>query len=210
CPELEPKEAVSAVAPKSYCIIQFPWRKRASYLTEPDIGDIYRDSLKTYEEYDACLTTTIYGETYLDPEKCKARGFDPIKASEEEEERTNLSVEWIERTTKEKGFRAQFQEFIAKVPPEYVNKDPKFLDYLDYSPKKGNKSDKKLSKKKIRSLLVKASYLVDHKIKLEDGLYVKVIAVKMNNDNVFLEVEEKVGDELEYYEITYQQDMVGL
>ena len=51
---------------------------------------------------------------------------------------------------------------------------------------------------------------MDHKIKLEDGLYVKVIAVKMNKDNVFLEVEEKVGDELEYYEIEYQQDMVGL
>ncbi|CAG8812746.1 25206_t:CDS:2, partial [Dentiscutata erythropus] len=174
-------------------------------LTEPDIGNIYRESQKTYEEYDACLTTTIYGTTYLDPEKCKARGFDPIKAFKEEEERINLSCEWIERTTKEKGFRAQFQEFLAKVPPEYVNKDPKFLDYS--SPKKANKSDKNLSKKKIRSLLVKASYLVDRKIKLEDGLYVKVIAVKMNNDNVFLEAEEKVGDELEYYEITYQQDM---
>ncbi|CAG8679323.1 5190_t:CDS:2, partial [Gigaspora rosea] len=171
---------------------------------KPDIGDIYRDSLKACEEYDACLTTTIYGETYLNPEKCKARGFDPIKACEEEEERTNLSIEWIERTTKEKGFRAQFQEFIAKVPPKYVSKDLKFLDY---SPKKENKSDKKLSRKKIRSLLVKASYLVDHKIKLENGLYVKVIAVKMNNENVFLEVEEKVGDELEYYEILYQQDM---
>ncbi|CAG8762707.1 30459_t:CDS:2 [Gigaspora margarita] len=178
-----------------------------SHLTEPDIGDIYRESQKAYEEYDACLTTTIYGETYLDPEKCKARGFDPIKASEEEEERTNLSMEWIERTTKEKGFRAQFQEFLAKVPQEYVNEDPKFLDY---PAKKGNKSDKKLSKKKIRTLLAKASYLVDRKIKLEDGLYVKVIAVKMNNENVFLEVEEKVGDELEYYEIMYQQDMVGL
>lgn len=48
-------------------------------LTELDIGDIYRDSLKASEEYEACLTTTIYGDTYLDPEKCKARGFDPIK-----------------------------------------------------------------------------------------------------------------------------------
>ncbi|CAG8524608.1 5702_t:CDS:2, partial [Acaulospora morrowiae] len=165
----------------------------------PDIGDIYRDSLKAYEEYDACLTTTIYGETYLDPEKCKARGFDPIKACEEEEERTNLSMEWIERTTKEKGFRAQFKEYLAKVPPELVNNDPKSLNYLDYSPKKRNKSNKKLSKK--------ASHLVDHKIKLEDGFYVTVIGIKMNKDNVFLEVEEKVGDELEYYEIEYQQDM---
>ncbi|CAG8483170.1 10693_t:CDS:2 [Paraglomus occultum] len=43
-----------------------------------------------------------------------------------------------------------------------------------------------------------------------NGLYVKVIAVKMNKDNGFLEVEKKVGDELEYYEIEYQQDMVGL
>ena len=47
--------------------------------TVPDISDLYRESEKAYAEYDACLTTTIYGETYLDPEKCKARGFDPIK-----------------------------------------------------------------------------------------------------------------------------------
>ncbi|RHZ82841.1 hypothetical protein Glove_103g242 [Diversispora epigaea] len=161
------------------------------------------------KKYDACLTTTIYGETYLDPEKCKARGFDPKKEIEEKK-RTNLSLEWIERTTKEKGFSAQFKEFIDKVPQEYVNKDPKSLKCLDYSPIKKNKSDKKLSKKKIRSLMVKASHLVDHKIKLEDGLYVKVVAVKMNNDNIFLEVEEKVEDKFEYYEITYQQDMVGL
>ncbi|KAF0552471.1 hypothetical protein F8M41_021787 [Gigaspora margarita] len=183
---------------------------------DKNIGDIYRDSLKASEEYEACLTTTIYGSTYLDPEKCKARSFDPIKALEEEEKRINLSGEWIERTADEKGFRAMFQEFIANAPSEYVNKDLKFpncFDYLDDSPKKenkGNKNCKKLSKKKIRSLMVKASYLVDHKIKLEDKLYVKVVAVKMNNDGVFLEVEEKVGNELEYYEITYQQDMVGL
>ncbi|CAG8629392.1 6979_t:CDS:2, partial [Acaulospora morrowiae] len=144
------------------------------------IGDIYRDSQNAYEEYKACLTTTIYGGTYLDPEKCKVRGFDPNN------------------------------------PSEYVNKDvkfPKWLDYVDDFPKKknkGNKNYKKLSKKKIRSLMTKASYLMDHKIKLEDELYVKVVAVKMNNDGVFLEVEEKVGKELKYYEITYQQDMVGL
>ncbi|GES84596.1 hypothetical protein GLOIN_2v1867484 [Rhizophagus clarus] len=39
-----------------------------------DNGDIYRESEKAYE-YEACLTTTIYGDTYLDPEKCKVRGF---------------------------------------------------------------------------------------------------------------------------------------
>lgn len=45
----------------------------------PDIGDLYKDSLKTAKEYEACFTTTIYGESYLGPDKCKARGFDPIK-----------------------------------------------------------------------------------------------------------------------------------
>ncbi|CAG8486726.1 9138_t:CDS:2 [Funneliformis caledonium] len=43
--------------------------------------------LKSYtkkaEEYQACLITIIYGETYLDPEKFKARSFDLIKAIEE-------------------------------------------------------------------------------------------------------------------------------
>jgi hypothetical protein len=52
--------------------------------------------------------------------------------------------------------------------------------------------------------------LDDRKIKLEDGFHVKVVGVKMSNDGVFLEVEEKVGDKLEYYEIMYQQDMVGV
>ncbi|CAB4442438.1 unnamed protein product [Rhizophagus irregularis] len=180
-----------------------------------DIGDINRESLEAYKEYEACLTTTMYGDTYLDPEKCKARGFDPIKAFEEEEERIDLSLEWIERTTKEKGFRAQFQEWLDKAPQEFVNKDPKSLVYfddLDDSPKKGNKS-KKLSKKKIRSLLSKASHFVDCKVKLDDGVCVKVVKVisaKMDKDGVFLEVEEKVGDELEYYEIMYQQDMIRL
>jgi len=58
--------------------------------------------------------------------------------------------------------------------------------------------------------MVKASHLVDCRIKLEDGIDVKVISVKMNKENVFLEVEEKVDNGLEYYEIEYQQDMVGL
>ncbi|RIA94874.1 hypothetical protein C1645_734494 [Glomus cerebriforme] len=183
---------------------------------KPDIGDIYRESLKAHKEYEACLTTTIYGDTYLNPEKCKARGFDPIKAFEEEEERADLSLEWIERTTKEKGFRAGFQEWFDKAPQEFVNKDPKSLSYfddLDHSPKKGNESGKKLSKEKIRSLLNKASHLVDCKIRLDDGInvkIVKVISAKMGKDGVFLEVEEKVGDELKYYEIMYQQDMVRL
>ena len=58
--------------------------------------------------------------------------------------------------------------------------------------------------------MVKASHLVDCRIKLEDGIDVKVISVKMNKENVFLEVEEEVGSELEYYEIEYQQYMVAL
>ena len=41
--------------------------------------DIGEEFIKASEEYRACLTTNIYGSTYLDPEKCKARGFDPIK-----------------------------------------------------------------------------------------------------------------------------------
>jgi hypothetical protein len=66
---------------------------------------------------------------------------------------------------------------------------------------------------KIRSLLSKASHFVDCKVKLDDGVCVKVVKVisaKMDKDGVFLEVEEKVGDELEYYEIMYQQDMIRL
>ncbi|RGB40744.1 hypothetical protein C1646_752968 [Rhizophagus diaphanus] len=134
-------------------------------------------------------------------------------ALKEEEERTDLSGELIERTADEKGFSAMFQEFIDKAPPEYVNKDLKFSNCFDDFPKKknkGNKSYKKLPIEKNRSLLVKASYLLNRKIKLEGGFHVKVVCVMMSNDGVFLEVEEKVGDKLEYYEIMYQQDMVGI
>ena len=63
---------------------------------------------------------------------------------------------------------------------------------------------------KICSLLSKAPYFVDCNIKFDDGVcvkVVKVISIKMNKDGVFLKVEEKVEDELEYYEIIYQQDM---
>ena len=48
-------------------------------LTELDISDIYRESLKVHKKYKACLTTIIYDDTNLDPEKFKARSFDPIK-----------------------------------------------------------------------------------------------------------------------------------
>jgi hypothetical protein len=51
---------------------------------------------------------------------------------------------------------------------------------------------------------------VDCKIKLDDGVCVKVISAKMDKDGVFLEVEGKVEDELVYYEIMYQQDMIRL
>ncbi|CAG8613649.1 16737_t:CDS:2, partial [Funneliformis caledonium] len=121
-------------------------------------------------------------------------------AFEKEEERANLSLEWIERMTKEKGFRVRFQEWLDKVLQEFVNKDLKSMSYfddLDHSPKKGNKS----------------SHLVDCKIRLNDEInvkIVKVISAKIGKDGVFLEVEEKVGDELKYYDIMYQQDMVRL
>ncbi|RIA88487.1 hypothetical protein C1645_826278 [Glomus cerebriforme] len=71
---------------------------------------------KTYEEYEACLTTTVYGDTYLDSEKCKPEVM--IKSTdEEEEERIRLSTEWIwiDRKGEEKGFRALIQQLAAKV-----------------------------------------------------------------------------------------------
>ena len=56
--------------------------------------------------------------------------------------------------------------------------------------------------------MVDALYLVDHKIKLVGGSYVKVITVKMNKEEVLLEVEKKVGDKLDYYEIPYQKELI--
>ncbi|CAG8724423.1 3953_t:CDS:2, partial [Acaulospora morrowiae] len=64
-------------------------------------GDIYRNSLKAYKEYDACLTTTIYGDTYLDPENCKAREH-PRKKKKDQ-----LIFEIDGKNNKEKGFRIQ-------------------------------------------------------------------------------------------------------
>ena len=36
-------------------------------------------SAEVHRNYDACMTTNEYGSTYLDPEKCKAINFDPLK-----------------------------------------------------------------------------------------------------------------------------------
>ncbi|CAG8625817.1 2710_t:CDS:2, partial [Funneliformis mosseae] len=176
-------------------------------MSRPDIGDIYRESLKAHKEYEACLTTTIYGDTYLDPEKCKARG--PLRRRK----KGSICL-WsrLRERQKKKDFALDSRNGLTN-PQEFVNKDPKSLSYfndLDHSPKKGNESDKKLSKKKIRSLLNKASHLVDCKIRLDDGINIKIVKVmsaKMDKDSVFLEMKEKVEDKLKYYEIMYQQDM---
>ncbi|CAG8622116.1 16752_t:CDS:2 [Funneliformis mosseae] len=149
----------------------------------------------------------MYGDTYLDPEKCKAR-----EHLRKKKKGSICLWNGLKEQQKKKDFAFNSRNGLTK---QFVNKDPKSLVYfndLDNSPKKGNKS-KKLSKKKIRSLLSKASHFVDCKVKLDDGVCVKVIKVnstKMNKDSVFLEVEEKVGDELEYYEIMCQQDMIRL
>ncbi|RHZ67768.1 hypothetical protein Glove_299g24 [Diversispora epigaea] len=80
---------------KKYCKSKLNEREDKS-------GDMVGDS----------LTTTIYGNTYLD-----IFGYiwirKNVKACEEERKRIYLSAEWVERTAKEKGVRALFQEFVA-------------------------------------------------------------------------------------------------
>ncbi|CAB4486119.1 uncharacterized protein OCT59_022241 [Rhizophagus irregularis] len=65
----------------------------------------------TVDVYEACLMTNEYGETYLDPEKCKARNFDPVRASQEQRERISSYLEGLQETSKEKRWRVSFKAF---------------------------------------------------------------------------------------------------
>ncbi|CAG8660140.1 3444_t:CDS:2 [Funneliformis mosseae] len=127
-----------------------------SHVPEQDNREAYFSRpLKSYtkkaEEYQACLITIIYGETYLDPGKVKVRSFDLIKAIEVGHEIIDCPGSALI------GFRTLFKEFIDQA-------------------KKGNKNNKKLSKK-LHNLWAK----------LEDKLYSKVVAVKTNDDELYSE-----------------------
>lgn len=44
-----------------------------------DFGSIAKDYHDACEIYNSCLITTEYGDSILDPKKCNAINFDPIK-----------------------------------------------------------------------------------------------------------------------------------
>ncbi|CAG8698038.1 4303_t:CDS:2, partial [Funneliformis caledonium] len=134
---------------------------------------------KKAEECQDCLTTTIYGETYLVPEKVKAR--------EESDWPRNGLIEQQMR----KDFALCSRNLSINRKSNFSNFDD--LDDFPKKEKKGNKNNKKLSKKL-------------HILWAVQSNFKKIICQsRCRKDGVFLEVEEKVGDKLEYYEIMYQQ-----
>ncbi|CAB4483403.1 hypothetical protein RhiirA5_506451 [Rhizophagus irregularis] len=162
----------------------------------PDFKSLVKGSHETCEAYYACLTTNEFGSTYLDPVKCKAKNFDPRKATKEQEERILLIVERFNKIKEEKGFRVAQEELGAA------------LVYSNTLPKPILKPDPEVTRSDNPSI-DKAIQLIGHKIKFYDTDF-KVIAVKITKDGIFLDVEENVEGELIQHEIGYENDVVPL
>ncbi|RIA84154.1 hypothetical protein C1645_859615 [Glomus cerebriforme] len=206
----------------------------------PDLISLTKDTMETCEAYYACLTTNEYGSTYLDPMKCRAKNFDPITATKEQEERILLFAERFKKIANERGYHAAEKEafaaydFYSALPKQFLNNDK-----LDPEvPTSGNvfikMNDRQNSRvmfedeaeslnvmhKAVPGSIEKRSKpthsSVDKAFKLighKIKLYdvdVEVISVKGTKDGIFLEVEENVEGELIRYEIGYENDVVPL
>ncbi|CAB4419985.1 unnamed protein product [Rhizophagus irregularis] len=162
----------------------------------PDFKSLAKGSHDTCVSYYACLTTNEFGSTYLDPVKCKAKNFDPRKATKEQEERIHLIAERFNKIKEERGSRVAQEELGAA------------LVYLNTLPKPILKPDPEVTLSDNPSI-DKAIKLIGYKIKLYDN-DVEVIAVKVTKNGIFLGVEKNVEGELIHHEIRYENDVVPL
>ncbi|RIA84815.1 hypothetical protein C1645_783338 [Glomus cerebriforme] len=206
----------------------------------PDLKSIAKGSLETCEAYYACLTTNEYGSTYLDPVKCKAKNFDPRKATSEEAERILLTAKMCDKIKEERGYRAAQEELAAaldfynSLPKPFLSKDkldPEVARSDNVFVKMNNRQNSRVmfeGETESLNVMHKAApgsiekrskpthSSVDKAFRLighKIKLYdvnVEVIAIKATKDGVFLEVEENVEGELIHYEINYENDIVLL
>ncbi|CAB4489732.1 hypothetical protein RhiirA1_535873 [Rhizophagus irregularis] len=105
----------------------------------PNFGSIAKDYHDACEIYNSCLITTEYGDSILDPKKCNAINFDPIKTAREQYDRIYLIDELFNKIKKEKGARAVSEEWFAALPEQFkpanyyacLSTDEKGKSYLD-------------------------------------------------------------------------------
>ncbi|CAG8716559.1 9455_t:CDS:2 [Funneliformis caledonium] len=178
------------------------------------------------ETYYAYLSTNKYGLTYLDSVKCKARNFDLIKATKKQEERIHLALKRFKKISKEKGYHTVVKEavdackfndtllklFLNKLNPEVLISGIVFVKINN------QQNSHVIFEGRVRgsnflmchlthSSINKAFKLIGYKIKLYDD-DVKIIAVKVTKEAIFLEVKENVEGELIYYKLEYENNIV--
>ncbi|KAL1925825.1 uncharacterized protein VTP21DRAFT_708 [Calcarisporiella thermophila] len=190
--------------------------------------NIVRESREASRLYYECLTTNKYGQEYLDPEKCEANNFDPIKASNEEAMRIRLVAKYCSDISNMLDWR-EADKVIASLAPKNhkkhhtgrpseashipkqaqmrVEKRPRNKIISSVSKAAQRIIPKKLQKQELLSLLSEAAQLVGSEVSIGDT-YVKVIAVKMTENSVTLEVNEEVEEGVwDQYEIEYDSNM---
>ncbi|KAL1924379.1 uncharacterized protein VTP21DRAFT_7414 [Calcarisporiella thermophila] len=197
--------------------------------------NILRDSEEAAREYQSYKITDKYGQRYLDPAKCEANNYDPIKACNEEDKRLRLLVKYCtdissmcdqhearkllssllpENSKKKQSGRSSEAPYIPKQTHQRIEKRTKGKLISSVSsaaqriiPKRVQKHSGKQSKSEAISLLCKAAQLVGCDVNIGDT-YVKVIAAKITEDAVILDVKEEVEEgSWDQYDIEYNTDM---
>ncbi|KAL1914864.1 uncharacterized protein VTP21DRAFT_7956 [Calcarisporiella thermophila] len=202
------------------------------YLTD-QLNNLVKESEENSRMYYKCLTTNIYGKEYLDPAKCEANNFDPIKACNEEDMRYKLLSEYCDGIRNLVGWRETINIIFSVIPEKYKKKQTgRSLEIL-HIPDTAHMRVEKRSRNKIlssvskaaqriiprknqkhtgkqpssESLFSKAYQLIGHEVTIGDS-YAKVIAVKATEDSVTLEVKEEVEEGIwDQYEIEYDTIM---
>ncbi|KAL1917686.1 uncharacterized protein VTP21DRAFT_3520 [Calcarisporiella thermophila] len=188
--------------------------------------------------YYECMTTDKYGQTYLDPAKCEAHNFDPIRVCKEQYLRHRLiskycddignMYDWPEsdklivslipdKYKKYQTRRSSGASYIPKQAHKRVEKrsENKLISSVSKAtqrilPKKVQKRTEKQSKSEPISMLCKAAQLVGRDVKIGDT-YAKVVTHKMTEHSVMLEVKEDVEEDVwDQYDIEYNTDMEPL
>ncbi|KAL1924509.1 uncharacterized protein VTP21DRAFT_4163 [Calcarisporiella thermophila] len=223
----KPTKATPKIIPKlSQCRKEIPlWKCKA----------ILRESEEAAIEYQSYKITDKYGQRYLDPAKCEANNYDPIKASKEEDMRLRLLVKYCtdicsmcdqrearkvllsltpERSKKKQSGSSSEAPYIPKQTHIHIEKRTKSKIISSVSsaaqriiPKRVQKRSGKQSRREAISLLCKAAQLVGCDVDIGDT-HVKVVAAKITEDSVMLDVKEEVEEGAwDQYDIEYNTDM---
>ncbi|KAL1914862.1 uncharacterized protein VTP21DRAFT_7954 [Calcarisporiella thermophila] len=200
--------------------------------------NILRDSEEVARVYYECMITDKYGQRYLDPAKCETNNFDPIKACNDQVTRMKLIAKYCSDISRMYDWREADRLILSLIPEKYQKKQTGRSSKAPYIPKQSHmrvekrsqnkiissvssaaqriipkkvqKRSGKQSKREALSMLCKAGQLVGCEVNIGDT-YAKVIAAKMTEDSVLVEVKEEVEEGVwDQYEIEYNINMKPL